>query len=220
VITTDCSRAKDDLTVNLVKRLAAENRVGIACGTLMGTSDPEWPKMRLAASCHFSAVRSPAHPQAISPTSGFNACAVLLMNRIELSIRPFDSDLLSGAPKRPRASWPLALGSDGTIIGTTVRRRSAMNPVLRSGIMGVVGFVLFALVWISLLVEDFATPHEAVSLDIYRNELTHNPLFWWLAFVSGTVFAIVSHIAARSRREHDKAKRTVRLSGRDSASFG
>ena len=95
-----------------------------------------------------------------------------------------------------------------------------MNPVLRSGIMGVLGFVLFALVWISLLVEDFATPHEAVSLDIYRNELTHNPLFWRLAFVSGTVFAIVSHIAARSHREHDKGKRTVRLSGRDSASFG
>ena len=95
-----------------------------------------------------------------------------------------------------------------------------MNPLLRSGIMGVLGFVLFALVWISLLVEDFATPYQAVSLDIYRNELTHNPLFWWLAFVSGTVFAIVSHIAARSHREHDKGKRTVRLSGRDSASFG
>jgi hypothetical protein len=95
-----------------------------------------------------------------------------------------------------------------------------MNRLLRSGIIGVVGFVLFALVWISVLVEDFATPHKAVSLDIYRNELTHNPIFWWLAFVSGTVFAIVSHNAARRHREHDKGKRIVRLSGRDSTSFG
>jgi hypothetical protein len=95
-----------------------------------------------------------------------------------------------------------------------------MNPLLRSGIMGVLGFVLFALVWIASLVENFATQHEAVSIDIYRNELTHNPLFWWLAFVSGAVFGIVSHIAARSHREHDKGKRIVRLSGRDSASFG
>jgi len=95
-----------------------------------------------------------------------------------------------------------------------------MNPLLRSGIMGVVGFVLFALVWISFLVENFATPQEAVSLEIYRNELTHNPLFWWLAFASGAGFGIVSHIAARSHRDHDKGNRTVCASQRDSATFG
>ena len=94
-----------------------------------------------------------------------------------------------------------------------------MNPLLRSGIMGVLGFVLFALVWISLLVENFATPYERVSLDIFRNELFHNPLFWWLAFASGTVFGIVSYIAGRSR-EHDKGNRIVGVSRRDSASFG
>jgi len=79
-----------------------------------------------------------------------------------------------------------------------------MNPVLRSGIMGVLGFVLFAIVWIASLVENFATQHEAVSLDIYRNELTHNPMFWWLAFVSGAVFGIVSHIALRRRPQRHK----------------
>jgi len=95
-----------------------------------------------------------------------------------------------------------------------------MNPLLRSGIMGVVGFVLFALVWISFLVENFATPQEAVSLEIYRNELTHNPLFWWLVFASGAGFGIVSHIAARSHRDHDKGHRTVCASQRDSATLG
>jgi hypothetical protein len=95
-----------------------------------------------------------------------------------------------------------------------------MNRLLRSGVMGVVGFVLFALVWISVLVEDFATPHKAVSLDIYRNELTHNPLFWWLAFATGAVFGIVSHICARSHRDRDKGNKTVRVSHRGSATFG
>jgi len=73
-----------------------------------------------------------------------------------------------------------------------------MNPLLRSGIMGVVGFVLFALVWISFLVENFATPQEAVSLEIYRNELIHNPLFWWLAFASsaGLGSSLTSPLAA------------------------
>ena len=32
--------------------------------------------------------------------------------------------------------------------------------------MGVLGFVLFALVWIASLVENFATQREAVSLEI------------------------------------------------------
>jgi len=96
-----------------------------------------------------------------------------------------------------------------------------MNPLLRSGIMGVLGFVLFALVWIASLVENFATAHEAVSIDIYRNELTHNPLFWCLAFISSAVFGIVSHIVARSRRHgHDKKNRTVVVFRPDSASFG
>jgi len=87
--------------------------------------------------------------------------------------------------------------------------------------MGVLGFVLFAIVWIASLVENFATPHEAVSLDIYRNELTHNPLFWWLAFTSSAVFGIVLHIVARSRpRGRDKKNRTVAVFRPDSAGFG
>jgi len=85
--------------------------------------------------------------------------------------------------------------------------------------MGVLGFVLFAIVWIVSLVENFATQHEAVSIDIYRNELTHNPLFWWLAFVSGVVFGVVSYIALR-RREHHKNNGIVGVFRRDSASFG
>jgi hypothetical protein len=95
-----------------------------------------------------------------------------------------------------------------------------MNPLLRSGIVGVVGFVLFALVWISFLVENFATPQEAVSLDIYRNELTHNPLFWWLAFASGAVFGIVSHLDGRSHHDDDKGNSPVCTSQRGSATFG
>jgi hypothetical protein len=95
-----------------------------------------------------------------------------------------------------------------------------MNPFLKSGIMGVLGFVLFALVWIVSLVENFATQHEAVSIDIYRNELTHNPLFWWLAFVTGAVFGIVSHVALRRRRERHKHNGVGGVFRRDSASFG
>jgi len=95
-----------------------------------------------------------------------------------------------------------------------------MNPHLRSGIMAVLGFVLFALVWIASLVENFATQHEAVSLQIYRNELTHHPLFWWLAFVSGVVFGVVSHIAVRKRRQRHENNRIVGVFRRDSASFG
>lgn len=95
-----------------------------------------------------------------------------------------------------------------------------MNLRLRSGIMGVVGFVLFTLVWISFLVENFGTPQEAVSLDIYRNELTHNPLYWWLALASAVASAMVSHIAASSHRDRAKGNRTVSVSPRESASFG
>jgi len=87
--------------------------------------------------------------------------------------------------------------------------------------MGVLGFVLFALVWIASLVENFATPHEAVSLDIYRNELTHNPLFWWLGFTSSVVFGIVSQIVARGKRHRrDKKNVTVAAFRGNSASFG
>ena len=94
-----------------------------------------------------------------------------------------------------------------------------MNPLLRSGLMGVVGFVLFASVWIASPAENFAPPQEAVSLDIYRNELTH-PLFWWLAFVSGAVFGIDSHIALRRWRERHKNNGIVGVFRRDSGSFG
>jgi len=86
--------------------------------------------------------------------------------------------------------------------------------------MGVLGSVLFAFVWIASLVENFATQREAVSLEIYHNELIHNPLFWWPAFVSGAVFGIVSHIALRRRRQRHENNRIVGVLRRDSASFG
>jgi len=82
-----------------------------------------------------------------------------------------------------------------------------MNPLIKSAIMGALGFVLFFLVWISLLVENFATPHHAVSLDIYRNELVHNPLFWAFALASALVFGSVSHLALSSHRELGKHQR-------------
>jgi len=83
-----------------------------------------------------------------------------------------------------------------------------MNSLVKSGMVGALCFVVFSMVWICWLVETFATPHEAVSLDIYRNELFHNPLFWFLGLVSAVVFAVFHHFAQSGPRQRKQTHST------------
>jgi hypothetical protein len=75
-----------------------------------------------------------------------------------------------------------------------------MGSFLKSALMCVVGFALFSLAWICWLIVNFATSHKAVTLDIYRSELFHNPLFWLCAAIFAALFAIAQVAAGEIRR--------------------
>jgi len=86
--------------------------------------------------------------------------------------------------------------------------------------MCVVGFALFCLAWICWLILNFATGHRAVTLDIYRSELFHNPLFWLSAAIFAALFAIAQVAAGEIRHKILRSQKRTSSRTHSAGSFG
>jgi hypothetical protein len=95
-----------------------------------------------------------------------------------------------------------------------------MGSFFKSALMCVVGFGLFFVAWIGWLIVKFATSHEAVTLDIYRSELFHNPLFWLCAAIFAAVFAIAQVAAGEIHRRILRTRKRRSARPRSAGSFG
>jgi hypothetical protein len=95
-----------------------------------------------------------------------------------------------------------------------------MASFLKSALMCVIGFAVFSLLWICWLIVNFATSHQAVTLDIYRSELFHNPLFWLLAGTFSGVFGIGYIAAVEIRRRTLRSQKRISARPHSAGSFG